>query len=179
MAKTLAALIVWLCIALPVYAAQQPAAKKSPRPAWSELTPAQQKILAPLAAEWDGMDAARRKNWIGIANRYPRMKPQEQERLQQRMRDWAALTPAQRQAARDRYQMLKNLSPEQRRQVTRQWQEYQRSIAAQPELSPSDAPAPDNPTSEAAATSPPAAAENVPTESAPAAATAPSTTTAQ
>ena len=34
------------------------------------------------------------------------------------------------------------LTPEQRRAMSKQWQEYQRSLAAQPEISPSDPPAP-------------------------------------
>ena len=78
MVKTLVALTVWLCFALPAVAAQQDkAGAKNPpvRPAWSELTQQQQQILAPLAPEWDRMDATRRKNWVGIAERYPKMKP--------------------------------------------------------------------------------------------------------
>ena len=157
MAKALVALTVWLCIALPAIAAQvtTDAKKKAVRPAWVELTPAQQKILAPLSAEWDQMDATRRKKWIVIAGRYPKMKPQEQQRLQKNMTDWAKLTPAQRKVARDKYQTLKKLPPEQRREVAAQWKQYQQSLAAQPELSPSDPPAPPEPqTAEAPAPAP-------------------------
>ncbi len=143
MAKACAALIAWLCLAFPVAAGQDPpAGTDSARPAWSELTPQQQKILAPLAREWNQLDTKRRKKWIAIAKRYPKMKPQAQERLQKRMADWAKLTPEQRRAARERYQELRKLSPKKRRQVTRQWRAYQRAVAAQPDLSPSDAPAP-------------------------------------
>ena len=102
MAKTLVALIVGLCLALPAAAAQVKAETKKPvRPAWSELTPAQQKVLAPLAPEWESIDAPQRKKWVEIADRYPKMKPQEQQRLQKRMVDWAKLTPAERSAARE------------------------------------------------------------------------------
>lgn len=143
MAKTCAALIAWLCLAAPIAAAQvPPGGVSNGRPAWSELTPEQQKILAPLSGEWNQLDSKRRKKWIAIAKRYPKMKPQAQERLQQRMVEWARLTPEQRRAARERYQQLKKLPPEKRRQVTRQWRAYQRAVAAQPDLSPSDAPAP-------------------------------------
>lgn len=76
MAKTAAALIIWLCLALPVFAAQpSKQAVKPVRPAWSELAPAQQQVLAPLAPEWNEMDSAQRKKWVSIANRYPKMKP--------------------------------------------------------------------------------------------------------
>jgi len=146
MAKTCATLIAWLCLAFPVVAAQnQSDSGKSARPAWSELTAEQQKILAPLSRDWNQLDSKRRKKWVAIAKRYPKMKPQAQERLRQRMADWAKLTPEQRRAARERYQQLKRLPPEKRRQVTRQWWAYQRAMKAQPDLSPSDAPAPPEP----------------------------------
>lgn len=134
MAKTAVALIVWLCIALSAVAAQPAKQSAKPvRPAWSELTGAQQQVLAPLAADWGNMDANRRKKWVTIANRYPKMKPAEQQRLQKRMKDWAALTPAQREAARKRYrEYKKKLTPEQRRAMSKQYQEYKNSLA-QPE----------------------------------------------
>src|SRR5688572_18978498 len=79
MAKAFVALIVWLSVALPVVAAQsQPPSKKAPRPAWSELTTPQKQVLAPLQGEWDALDTTRRKKWIAIADRYPKMKPAEQ-----------------------------------------------------------------------------------------------------
>lgn len=143
MAQTLVALIVGLSLALPAAAAQVKAeAKKPVRPAWSELKPEQQKILAPLAPEWESIDGPQRKKWVQIADRYPKMKPQEQQRLQKRMVDWAKLTPAQRAAARDKYQALKKLPPDKRNEVAAQWQNYQRSLAQQPHFSPSDPPAP-------------------------------------
>ena len=60
MAQALVALIVSLCLALPAVAAQVKTDTKKPlRPAWSELKPEQQKILAPLASEWDRMAKSR------------------------------------------------------------------------------------------------------------------------
>ncbi|MND04496.1 hypothetical protein D3C83_247970 [compost metagenome] len=43
---------------------------------------------------------------------------------------------------------MKKLPPNQRRDVAAQWKQYQQSLAANPELSPSDAPAPPEPTGE-------------------------------
>ena len=144
MAKAILALIVSLCLALPVAAAEgnKSAPKKSFKPEWSELTPEQQKILAPLAPEWGRMDSTRRKKWVEIATRYPKMSRSEQQRLQKRMESWARLTPEQRRAAREKYQRYRQLPPEKRKEVTKQWQDYQRSLAAQPDLSSSDGPAP-------------------------------------
>jgi hypothetical protein len=137
MAKAFVALIVWLSIALPVVAAQSnPAPKKAPRPAWSELTVEQQKVLAPLQADWDTLDTTRRKKWVAIADRYPRMKPAEQQRLQKRMTDWAKLTPEQRQEAREKYLQLRKLPPKKRQEVRTQWEQYQESLAPAPEPAP-------------------------------------------
>jgi hypothetical protein len=133
MAKAFLALIVWLSLALPVVAAQsQSPSKKAPRPPWSELTPAQKQVLAPLQGEWDALDTTRRKKWIAIANRYPKMKPAAQRRLQKRMTDWVKLTPAERQQAREKYQQMRKLSAARRQQLQEQWQEYQQSLAPPP-----------------------------------------------
>jgi hypothetical protein len=132
-AKTLVALIVSLCIAFSAAAAQsKPEARKAPRPAWTELTAAQQQVLAPLHAEWEQLDTTRRKKWVDIANRYPTMKQAEQQRLQKRMQEWAQLTPEERRAAREQYRTLKKIPPRQRKE---KWQEYQQSVAP-PEAPP-------------------------------------------
>jgi len=91
-------------------------------PRWNQLTPAQQKALAPLASEWDRMDGFRRRKWLTIGNRFSSMKPDEQERLQKRMDEWAKLTPEQRRLARENYARAKRLN---RAQKSAQWQKYQ------------------------------------------------------
>jgi uncharacterized protein DUF3106 len=137
MVKTLAALIASLCIAFSAVAAQsKPESKKIARPAWTELTPAQQQVLAPVQAEWEQLDTTRRKKWVAIADRYRTMKPAEQERLQKRMQEWAKLTPEERKAARQKYQTLKKQPPQKRDEVKRRWQEYEQS------RTPSGVPAP-------------------------------------
>jgi len=64
------------------------------------LASEQQQILAPLSDDWDNFEPQRKRNWIGIAKRYPNMKPDEQVRVQRRMQAWAKLTPKERDAAR-------------------------------------------------------------------------------
>ena len=129
MAKTLLALIVTFCIAFSASAAQtkSDAKKAAAKPAWSELTPAQQGVLAPLQPEWEQLDTVRRRKWVSIADRDPTMKPDAQQRLQKRMQEWAKLTPEERRAARERYQTLRKLPPQERKQVREKWQEYQQS----------------------------------------------------
>ena len=107
----------------PAKAAQ---AKPGVRPAWAELTAEQQQILAPLKTDWDSLDPDRRQKWIAIAKRYPRMKAQEQERVQRRMQAWARLTPEQRRQARENYKHLAKVPRQAPNKDLRQaWAEYQ------------------------------------------------------
>ncbi len=52
------------------------------RPYWPELTIAQREALAPLADDWERLDLQTKKKWVEIANRYPKMQPEEQTRTQ-------------------------------------------------------------------------------------------------
>lgn len=112
-------------------ASTPPAAPKAAAPAvpgstnnspWHKLTRAQQTALQPLAGEWDRLDAPRRQKWLDIANRYASMKPGEQARVQERMRDWVKLTPEQRRQVRENYTRSKRIDPGQK---SAQWQQYQ------------------------------------------------------
>ena len=94
------------------------------QPTWSELNPQQRQALAPLAGEWGAMENFRRKKWLVIADHYPTMKPEEQQRVQRNMKDWAALTPEERRVAREKYMALRRAPPEKREAVKQKWQEY-------------------------------------------------------
>jgi len=134
MVKAFTALILGLCFALSAFAAT--AEKKQPD--WSQLNPEQQQILAPLAGEWNNFDDRRRKKWLLTAKRYPKMKPDQQQRLQTQMQDWVKLTPEQRRTARENYKKLAKQPPEKREAVKRKWQEHQQKQA--PSTSPAPAP---------------------------------------
>lgn len=95
------------------------------QPNWAALAPEQKAILAPLAGDWNAMEAFRRKKWIGIAQRYPAMSPTEQISVQRNMRDWARLAPEERKAAREKYKTLKKNAPEQQQTVKEKWATYQ------------------------------------------------------
>ncbi|WP_083518204.1 DUF3106 domain-containing protein [Dechloromonas denitrificans] len=95
-----------------------------PQPGWDSLSPPQKSILAPLAADWNSMENLPRKKWLGIAERYPNMKPDEQRRIQQRMREWASLTPEQRSKVRGTYKDFNQLPPEQKAVVKQKWEAY-------------------------------------------------------
>lgn len=95
-----------------------------PQPSWTQLSPQQKGILAPLAKDWDDLENIRKKKWLGIAERYPNMKLDEQQRVQDRMREWARLSPTERMKVRDTYKDFKQLPPEQKQVVKQKWDAY-------------------------------------------------------
>jgi hypothetical protein len=83
-------------------------------PAWSALTPAQQSALAPLKRDWQGIDALRKQKWLEIAARFPTMPAGERQRVQDRMAEWARMTPEERGRARLQFQEVRQISPQDR-----------------------------------------------------------------
>jgi len=98
------------------------AVKPLEKPLWKDLTPVQQQALEPLAAEWDKMDALRKKKWLDIANRYASMNPDEQARVHERMREWVKMTPEQRRQVRQNFARTQKIGPSSK---SAQWEEYQ------------------------------------------------------
>jgi len=92
------------------------------QPSWAELTAQQREVLTPLSGEWDKLESYRRKKWLGIAQRYPSMTPDEQKHVQHNMQAWVKLTPAQRQQAREQFK--KNLQKAPPEAIKQKWQEY-------------------------------------------------------
>jgi hypothetical protein len=122
MRRALALAVLLLAVA----AAPAGAAPKDSAPPWASLTVDQQQVLAPLAADWDKQLSHEQKvKWLGIAKRYPSMKPEEQQRVQARMQKWAKLTPEQRWQARERYRSLGKIAPDRREELQHYWAEYQ------------------------------------------------------
>lgn len=103
-------------------AAPVAAAPVAVKPLWQELTPAQKAALAPLASEWDRMDSVRKQKWLDIGNRFAGMKPDEQQRVHERMRAWLKLTPEQRRQARENYTLTKKIDKSAK---SAKWDEYQ------------------------------------------------------
>ncbi len=112
--------LVLVAAALPT----QAALPQFEQPGWVALTPDQKTILAPLEKEWGEMDAFRRKKWLGIANRFPDMTPDEQTSIQGNIHAWARLAPEERKIAREKYKSLKRIAPDKRRIVRQKWEEY-------------------------------------------------------
>jgi hypothetical protein len=101
------------------------AAPKDRGPQWASLNGSQQQALAPLASEWDKLSKPHKTKWLGIAKRYPAMKPEEQKRVQTRMQKWAKLTPQERDQAREQYRSIGKAVPSRREELRRYWADYQ------------------------------------------------------
>jgi hypothetical protein len=91
-------------------------------PRWSELNPAQRKVLAPLTGDWDSLDARSKERWIDVAGRFPKMPADEQQRANQRMGEWAHMSVAERTQARMNFQATRSLTKEEREA---RWKAYQ------------------------------------------------------
>jgi hypothetical protein len=98
-------------------------AKRSPtKPLWTELTPAQQQALKPLAGTWDTVSEAQKRKWLALSQNYPRMSGAEQEKLHSRMSEWVALSPQQRTTARLNFGQTQQISPDDKKA---KWEAYQ------------------------------------------------------
>lgn len=95
--------------------------KPADKPVWNQLSPAQKVALAPLQTEWDAMEGVRKQKWLVVANRYATMKPEEQQRVHERMREWIRLTPAQRSAVRQNFSQARTLAPDEKSAT---WESY-------------------------------------------------------
>jgi hypothetical protein len=98
------------------------AGSESSGPRWVELAASQRKVLAPLATDWNSLDSRSKERWLDVAGRFPKMPPDERQRANQRMGEWAHMTVAQRQQARLNFQETRSVSKEEREA---RWQAYQ------------------------------------------------------
>jgi hypothetical protein len=96
--------------------------KAEAKPTWSELSPAEQQSLAPLAGTWRSLTEAHKRKWIALSANYPTMPAGEQARLHSRMAEWAALSPAQRTQARLNFAESQTVGPTDKRA---KWEAYQ------------------------------------------------------
>ncbi len=95
----------------------------SDSPSWAALSVTEKAALYPLAGEWARLGSSGQAKWLAIADRFPSMTQAERERTQQRMSEWAKLTPEQRRVARDSYLRAHALPPEKRAELLQKYQE--------------------------------------------------------
>ena len=91
-------------------------------PGWHQLSARQQQALAPLQRDWSHIDSARKSKWLEVAARFDAMRPEERARVQERMADWARMSPSQRGQARLQFQEVQQWSAQTRQE---RWEAYQ------------------------------------------------------
>lgn len=123
----------------PKSAAVKPSKPEPKALTWQQLNPQQKQLLAELAAQWDQQPDRLRNGLVKVANKYPKMKPDEQERVRRRITHWANLTPAQREAARARFKHIKKQPPEKQKEVKQKWEQYKAEQKAATTSAPTDA----------------------------------------
>jgi hypothetical protein len=92
------------------------------RPLWMDLTESQQQALAPLTQLWPTMTEPHKRKWLAVSQNFGQLTADEQATVQGRMREWAALSPQQRAAARLNYADAKQLLQEDKKA---KWEAYQ------------------------------------------------------
>jgi hypothetical protein len=90
--------------------------------AWRSLSSQQQVALQPLQGEWNRLSDQQKRKWLSISTSFPRMAIGEQTKLHERMAQWAALSPRQRELARLNYGEVQKMSPQQKNE---KWEAYQ------------------------------------------------------
>ena len=117
------ALVALTAIAwVPVSHAQGPVAAQEQGVRWRDLKPPQQNVLRPLEREWSGIGAAHKQKWIELSGNFEKRPPAERERIQERMTEWARLSPQERSQARLHFQEANQLTPQDRKA---RWDAYQ------------------------------------------------------
>jgi hypothetical protein len=122
---------LWLGVALHAGAAMpQPPAPKTAPPAtspivaldWKDLAPAQREALSPLEATWPKLSAGQKRKWIAVVQNFTQLAEPERVKLHNRMAQWAALKPRERDAARLNFAATKKLTPAEK---AANWEAYQ------------------------------------------------------
>jgi Protein of unknown function (DUF3106) len=96
-------------------------APESP-PKWVELTPSQQRALQPLNSLWSSITTAHKRKWIALIANFSDLSDKDQEKLQQRMKQWASLSAQERAQARVIFTQVQQLTADDR---LSKWQAYQ------------------------------------------------------
>jgi hypothetical protein len=84
---------------------------------WQKLPPVEQQALAPIYMQWNSLPEKQQQHLRHLAQHYPKLNTAEKERFSSRLATWANLTPAQRQAAREKYRAFSQVPIEKREQV--------------------------------------------------------------
>lgn len=97
---------------------------------WQALSPSEQVALAPIYQQWNSLPETQQNNLRHIARHYADLNADGKHRFSGRLSAWAQLTPAQRQAAREKYRAFSQIPAEKREQI-KQMVKQNQAIKAQ------------------------------------------------
>lgn len=89
---------------------------------WRDLTFAQHEALTPLQAAWPNLSAGQKRKWIALVQNYHQLAEPERVKLHNRMEQWAALKPHEREKARLNFAATKKLTSAEK---AADWEAYQ------------------------------------------------------
>lgn len=107
--------------------------------AWHQLTSQQKLALAPLGAQWSALTPQQQSKWLAISHNFAQMSVAEQITMHDRMSDWVALSPQQRNLARLNFNKLQALPKEDKKA---KWEAYQALPTEEKRLLSSGSPPP-------------------------------------
>lgn len=93
--------------------------------AWSQLSPDQRRLLAPLHDQWQQLPAARQQRLATHADQWAGLSPEHQQLIRQRLARWAAMTPIQRRELRANARAFRELPPAERARVSAAYRHFQ------------------------------------------------------
>ena len=110
MINTLIKMTYFPCLVICLYLMLQiNLATADPYKRWMELTPIQQDTLKPLAIQWDLLPIKLQKNLLNTTRHYPKLTLDQKRRFQSRLEKWSKLTPEQREHARNRFKIIRDV----------------------------------------------------------------------
>jgi hypothetical protein len=89
---------------------------------WGELTAPQQLALQPLNLLWSGITQGQKRKWLALVDNFSSLNPKDQDKLQQRMHQWASMSTQERAQARVIFSQVQQLSGDDR---LSKWQAYE------------------------------------------------------
>ncbi len=107
-------------------------------PGWETLTTPQKLALYPLAERWAVLSESQKRRWLALSQTFAALPAEEQDKLHNRMTEWANLSGRQRSQARLNYADAQRLDPSEKRA---QWEAYQALSEEEKQLLAADAPA--------------------------------------
>lgn len=89
---------------------------------WSQLSPKQQELLAPLKGDWSSMTRSQRERWLQVGRKYEDAPADRQATMRERVSTWSELSPQEKAAARENFKALKEKRQGERNSS---WNSYQ------------------------------------------------------